>query len=237
MNEGVNGGGRLRAAWLLLCVGGGLGGCQSSSSVDCSKPENKPWCEGETGQVCEGTVSEVGDGEAMQIRVRNDRSVPVYIPSSHDVCTWEPLALLWEGARVYWSAGAWVPTCDQLLSQSCSWGCSDGPSSVVRLEPGASYAFTWEGYVYAEVEIDAACAAENDCAAPTSCHAGRQLESGSALQAQVRVSESCDLETCECGSEACVIQTSSLVVEGLASETLSFDIVYDGTEQLLAIGE
>lgn len=209
--------------------------CTTTPPKDCVDSDGCSTGTSDTGAVCAQLAAETPDGQPVSITVRNDRDVTVFVPWATDDCTWEPLTLWADGERLLWDAdNAYIPGCESLLVSQCSFGCSDGPSSMLRLEPGASYALPWSGYVYAPMRVDGACATANDCADGSVCWAGRQLQ-GESLTARLRVGEICDLETCTCAGDACLLTQDSLSIGAVEAEAIEYAIAYEGSDIVLAI--
>ena len=208
---------------ILLCILASLGACTPSPP----KPTD-------TGGACDRLDAEAADGPETTVTLRNDRDVTVFVPWATVDCTWEPLTLWLDGERVLWDPAAWVPTCEDLLAESCAWGCSDGPSSVLRLEPGASHAFPWAGYVHVPETVDGACAEATGCADGSVCWAGRQLRD-TALTAVVRVAETCGLEDCACTGDACLLAGDSLTIGAVPATEVAFDVTWDGSNIVIGL--
>ncbi len=223
-------------ALLVVCAGCASSpseGCaQSTGAGDCQTSESTSAASG-----CEELAAESPSGATVAITLRNDRAVPIFVPWSVDGCTWEPFTIWMQEQRVFWddAGGAYIPSCEALLEVGCGWGCSDGPASVLRLDPGATHELSWDGYVWSPMAVDAACAAEKGCPEGGRCWAGRQL-SADPVQARIRVMESCEEADCDCGSVSCIFIRDSLSVGGLQTETVIRDVVYDGSDIVWAIG-
>lgn len=217
-------------------------GCVESVSEDCSKPENAAWCNGESsstevGDVCEELWAAPATGQGITITLRNDRASTVFVPWAVSGCTWEPLTMWVNGERWLWdAANAYIPSCELLFESECGYGCSDGPANMLRLEPGAEWPISWDGYAYAPMALDPACAAEQSCAEGAMCWAGRQLEAET-VEARLRIATDCTLESCECSGDACLLTQDSLSIGGIEADELSLMLTYDGSDVVLAIPE
>ena len=183
--------------------------------------------------VCDVALDEDVATTSGSFVLRNDRAVAVYVPQSVTTCTLEPFTLWEGGVQVYWAG--WVPTCDQLLRDDCNWGCSDGPATAVRLEPGATWSVPWERYVWQAISLDDDCVMGTACESGSTCWAGRQRPSGP-LSARVRVTETCDFsDTCDCGSAACELTADSMSIQAAATQELVFAFEAAATEITLPI--
>ncbi|MBZ5712501.1 hypothetical protein [Nannocystis pusilla] len=96
-------------------------------------------------------------------------------------------------------------SCDEILSGGCGCPSGCGPSDVLQLEPGGTFASKWSGRVWTDVTLPAECpegGCAPECAAATQAPAGTYTVVARAHDAVV------DCEPCTCvpGPEgSCVI--------------------------------
>ena len=215
------------AAWLLFLAGSS---CGATSSENCDDPANAAFCTGETdeGPSCEDEFGDPPGTQSLELELRNDRSVPIFVPNAVTTCAVEPFRMYRGEDQIHWYPSAYVPTCESLIQSQCSWGCSDGPAQVLRLAPGASHVYAWTGHAWVPSALSASCASEGGCAEGTSCFRGEQLSSGM-LELGIAVHTECiwgDDPTCDCGGDDCFIDVDTLSVEGAGGE-LRFPLSFD----------
>src|SRR5690606_19387314 len=95
----------LACSWVL----GLATGCAKSTANDGDDPAG-----GETDDACEIEFEDAAPGTSGSFTVRNDRTVPIYIPQSISACTFEAWQLLDGDTPVYWN-DAYVPTCTEVI--------------------------------------------------------------------------------------------------------------------------
>lgn len=159
--------------------------------------------------------------------VVNDREVPIYLPGTKETCTIEPLSVFEGETRVFWHDGSYVPTCTELTSVAgCSWGCGDGSTLGIKLEPGASWEFVFGLYGWTAATLDAACVAGTQCEVGSECYVGRAFTEVP-LSVHIPVTENCNFAgSCECEGDACQFAFGDLNLPLSDAEDLTFE--YDG---------
>ena len=177
------------------------------------------------GEACEIEFEGPAPGTFSPLFIRNDRQVPIYIPFTISTCTFEPFAVFDGDTQYLWYDDAYVPRCEELLAADCGWGCSDGPTNAIKLEPGAQWEVAWGLYVWTPVELSAACAEGTACEVGAQCWAGRAWVEDGPLTARIRVSESCEAENCDCAGEACLLELDSLSAQGWSASEV--DVEFD----------
>ena len=157
--------------------------------------------------------------------VRNGRDVPLYLPGILSICTHQPFSVFDGETDVVWHEGSWTPTCEMLTAGDCGWGSSDGPSTVIKLMPGASWDFTFGLYGYGEVALPAAFVEGTECAPGTTCRVGRPFVE-QPLTLSIPVTETCVADGCACEGDACSFVIGNGTLPWPDTETVDF--AYDG---------
>lgn len=182
-----------------------------------------------TGDGGECTVAFEGPapGSFATWTITNARDVPIYLPGTREGCALEPWSLYQDGERVYWHSDSYIPTCQLLYdTPGCWYGCSDGPATVVKLNPGASYAQSFGLYGWKETDLPPECWEGSDCLPATSCYLGRAILE-TPLTLEVPVTATCDFaDDCSCEGDTCTFQISDLQLPLTNAEFLTFE--YDG---------
>ena len=157
----------------------------------------------------------------------NDREVPIYLPGTKESCAIEPLSVFDGDTRIFWHEGSYVPTCTDLTTLAgCSWGCGDGATMGIKLEPGASWEFVFGLYGWTAVTLDAACVDGSDCEVGTECYVGSSVIEVP-LSIHIPVMETCNFaESCDCEGDACQFSFGDLGLPLLDAEDVTFE--YDG---------
>lgn len=159
--------------------------------------------------------------------VTNARAVPIYLPGTRDLCILEPWSVTQDGERIFWHSGSYIPTCELLHSTpGCGYGCSDGPATVVKLNPGASVEQIFGLYGWKETNLPPECWEGSDCDPTMPCYVGRALIE-TPLTLEIPVTETCDFtDECGCEGETCTFQISDDVLPLASAEIVAFE--YDG---------
>ncbi len=129
----------------------------ASSSTDPTTTE--PTSTGPTGDACVDPA-ETEFGPSVEVTIRNDGAVPLFISIESDCSDILPFTLFAGDAEIKISSGQCDFPCAQVLTGDCGCpaGCGD-PADVVQISPGGVYADTWSGVRVVPFELDAGCAA------------------------------------------------------------------------------
>ena len=169
----------------------------------------------ETGGECVLPQDDDSIHATATITIRNDASEPRYVlPKSQFNCNYPKLQIDIDGANVLWDhPGAYPQACNGDL---CNWGCSDGGSMGLMINPGATATVEWNGAVWASEPVSEFCADLSCGGFIEQCDARRAYESVDYV-ARVLLSEQCpNLPECEaCDQDVCEI----FVYEPSAIET------------------
>ncbi len=168
-----------------------------------------------------------GPGTAVEFTVVNGTAAAIYLD-----WTWglAPMALEGPSGLVGWFA--WGTTCDRIVGAGADSFCGEGypVPQVTRIDPGASYAFTWSGMSYDTVDIPLDCVHPDDaeewpcfyqetCGIPQAPAAGTYNVELTAFPG-VAAGEAGPLTDCE--GEACVISDAFTDGEPFAA-SVDFD--------------
>lgn len=132
--------------------------------------------------------------------VRNDTDAAVFLP--RDGCS-DPIALRGPGGLgtpVVSFPDCEHPACTQLIDGDCSVSCAGGggacQETMVRIDPGATHVREWNGAVWAETSLPAACVPD-DCG--TQCFVAQAAAAGTyTLQTRYGECPNADPAACEC---------------------------------------
>jgi hypothetical protein len=115
----------------------------------------------ETGGACEPPANATPDQMAV-ISITNTRNVPIYvIPYSSFGCNYGKVEISVGDQPVLWQHdGTYADDCSGPL---CDWGCSDGGSQGLIINPGATAEVEWNGGMWTETPLSDACRAEAAC--------------------------------------------------------------------------
>jgi len=175
------------------------------------------------GGVCvDPAVTEFGP--AVEVTIRNDGAVPLFIPTQSNCADVLPFALFAGDAEIQVSPGQCDFPCGQALTGECGCpaGCGD-PSDVVQIFPGGVYVDTWSGVRVVPFELDAECVAE-DCGAM--CTAQLQTPAGSYTMRSTATSavQNCE-PPCTCTANAdgwCMFEADPEGAEAVVEAVLDY---------------
>lgn len=171
--------------------------------------------------ACEA-VHDVPGGDPMQISIRNATDTTLFVGLGG--CDLIPFSASRtdDGSAVRWLRGSCVIGCEDVLADQCfECGACLG-ESLLRIGPGASYPFTWDGATYHETEIPGACLAA-PCQA--SCPRREPAETGAQYHLVVQATQTCIGDGCTCtdGASSCEV-----IAEGFGEPYVigNADVVY-----------
>lgn len=184
------------------------------------------------GAACEQFLDEAGLPEQIEIAVRNDAPVPLFLPFG--VCTWP---LPYEITSL--ADGSAMPptdcpfTCERgvMASLFCPQGC--GSAGSILLAPGAVFTMRWDGRLAIPEMLPAACW---DGAEDRACEVLRVAESGE-YRVTVHYAEQllgCDPDPCMCdlaGLDTCQVWPSEDAVGQFSAERV-FTLPHAGPIEL-----
>lgn len=228
---------------LLLAANCGGRAASMESDAGAGGGENEPVAGSQSGGVagstsggssasCESYTDDVsGTAPAVTVRVTNAGDSTLHFGPSTQTC---------DGSMAYFEiqsqAGGeprrhWQPRCESSCETQrravagCTGDCRFTP--VIRLAPGASYDFTWQGTLYDFVGMPARCMPSSDgTASDVLCSKWRDAPEGSYVFAAAAYPESvCEMGTCTCrgDEEACMMQGFALVRGEPESRSASLD--------------
>lgn len=184
-------------------------GTEGMTSTSAGTESPTSTTDGTTGAVCELPANDEPGASTATITIRNDSAAAVYVlPKSQFSCNYALIEIDIDGANVHWDhPGVYPYPCDE---GRCQWGCSDGGSNGLIINPGAAAEVPWNGGVWAKEALSEACLAEFGC--PESgpeCEA-RRVQGEVAYTARVHVTDTCPGEMDVC--DACVAGVCELFV-------------------------
>ncbi len=177
-------------------------------------------------QACEPLVTEPGEPTPLQITLRNDSLTTVFIGEPTD-CLLSPVAITGpDGTPFEIDPTLCLESCDSFLDATCSsidcGAC--GGAEMIRIDPGATWTYEWDGWIREALTVPDACPIELQCDS-TCSHARLPAEGMHEIRASVHTTCSTFDDTeCLCpegsGEEACIVYagefpeaTDSLSVE------------------------
>jgi len=205
----------------------GLLGCDASEGAGGGSDGMKGTTGGSSGgtgttmEPCELPQDEAAPATGATITIRNETSVVQYVLPNIGSCESQQLVLGVDGL------GTNLPyegqPIDGCRSPSlCNIGCSDGSYPGIALAPGASTEVPWDGRVWIEDPIPAACGDEDVCgpdapvgsSAPFRCRRATSVQ-GMGFTVTARITSQCDpndtaIVECDCPSGACPISVYDL---------------------------
>lgn len=207
------------------------GGSMSATGSTVSATSN-----GETtdGLVCPDYVSTPDIGPVVEISVRSESTVPVFLASSGCFAT-PQLDIIGPGEVVVdHRLSECADRCDDILSgeeNSCLVGCPDcGTVSGERLDPGSQETARWLGRTNSVVDLVPSCLGIDDEACPATCKLSDQAPAGT-YELSLTVYRSCTGE-CECDGGA--VPTCGLYTQIALSDPEVYTVTIDYPAQTTA---
>ena len=147
---------------------------------------------------------------SIAMGVRNETDAPIFLPRNG--CN-DPISVRGPdggGSPTISFPDCELPSCTQLIDGDCSVACAGGSGAcfeaVVRVDPGATHVREWNGAVWTETTLPAACVPD-DCAAE--CFQAIAASPGTyTIEAGVGECPNADPAACECpgGESSCDIE-------------------------------
>lgn len=178
---------------------------------------------------CTDPVDEELSGDELTVTLRNDTGATLFVVAGEG-CDWQPFAMERGGDAVKWYRGACDWSCEDVLD-SCACAAECAASSLVRLDPGASYDVVWDLALFAAEDLSLDCPAEGcptRCTRRTVAGEGGYRITAAAGPDCVDGDASC---ACEAGANACLVHGE---LGGTATATAEASFTLPDDEVVLA---
>lgn len=183
----------------------------------------------ETGMSDTGGESDTGGGECVEppaddaefgpqeyVDIRNATAAPLWIKGGDCGAALFEVEVDGEPAR---DSVALFERCTELVAADyCPGMCStdDGVVPSLRIGPGESLLFPFDGRVWTPHPVAESCQVELVCAPPQSCEVERRVAEGASLTLRVEAYTECNAMGCDCdGATTCELPSLD-VYQGIA---------------------
>ncbi len=158
---------------------------------------------GDAGE-CTIPADEAAPSEAQRIVLSNVGATPIFVVPARDCSDSLAHALSVDGLAVDDDV---LESCATLINHGCdSCDESDYGRPPLRIDPGASFEWSFDAHVYESRSFAQGCGFEAGCWLGLECPAGVAVPLGAALVAELAIADSCVLgPECECpaGADSC----------------------------------
>ena len=181
----------------------------------------------DSGNACGIEFEEPAPGTFSTLHIRNERDSVIYVPYTISGCAYEPFAVHDGDTQLFWfsEGNGVIPTCETIIPNGCFPACKDDGVEIYQIAPGGEIELTWGLYVWAPVELDAACVEGTSCQVGDTCWAGRAWVEDGPLTASLRVTETCqDGIDCDCGpDDSCAHGIDSIAVQAWTTDVVQVE--------------